>query len=77
MRERELHAFIRARIESELGRRSWSWLARQARVPRSTLSYEKERPRFSLKVLIRVSQALNCELAELLPPDLDDDFLAD
>jgi len=70
MRGRELHAHIRDEIARHLGRRSWSWLAREAGVPRSTLITQASRPKFSVEVLVRVADALGHEVSSFLPdPD--------
>jgi hypothetical protein len=67
MKGRELHEYIRVQIERRLGDRSWSWLAEQAGVARSTLASQRARPKFSIEVLVRVAGALNQELTALLP----------
>jgi len=69
MNGRELHNFIRRCIERRLGQHSWSWLAREAGVPRSTLITQAARPKFSVEILVRVAGALHMEVTDLLPPD--------
>ena len=50
----QLHAYIRERIELALGPRSWNWLAHQTGIPRSTLGSERNKPKFSLDVVLLV-----------------------
>lgn len=73
MKDRELHAFIRGEIERRLGPRSWSWLAREAKVPRSTLITQAARPKFSVSVLVRVAAAFDQDVSDLLPDAETDD----
>ena len=66
---RELHEYIRDRIELALGPRSWNWLARQTGVARSTLEYERKKPHFSLDILLLIAGALKRDLGFFLPVD--------
>ena len=66
--KREVHEHIRRRLEQRLGGRSWSWLAREAGLPKSTLTDQARVPRFELYTLLRVAKALDSDLAALLPP---------
>jgi len=59
----ELHRRIRERIESCLDDRTWRWLSEASGVPQSTLSNQLSRPRFSLKVLLHVANALEKDLS--------------
>ena len=63
----ELHRQIRERIESCLGDRTWRWLSEASGVPQSTLSNQLSRPRFSLKVLLRIANALEKDLSFFIP----------
>ena len=69
-RSRELHTHIRERIELALGGRSWSWLARTAGVPQSTLASQAAKPKFSVHVLLRVAAALERDVYCFLPKEL-------
>ena len=65
----QLHEYVRDRIELALGPRSWSWLARQTGIPSSTLGSERNKPKFSLEVVLLVAEALDRDLSYFLPPD--------
>lgn len=67
MRGRDLHAFILSRVRERLGDRSWSWLADEAGIPRTTLITQASRPRFSVDVLVNVAHALDRDVAYFLP----------
>lgn len=67
MRGRELHDHIRRQIERRLGGRSWTWLAEESGVPRTTLASQSKRPKFSVDVLLRVATALDQDVTDLLP----------
>ena len=67
MLNKDLHAEIRSRIKTELGVRTWSWLAQASGVPPSTLSNQVNRPRFTLDVLVRIADALGKNLSHFLP----------
>lgn len=67
---RQLHGYILMRVQLALGRRSWSWLARQAGVAQSTLASQAAKPKFSIEVLVRIARALDRPIAYFLPgPD--------
>lgn len=71
MRNRELdrvHQHILTRVELALGRRTWSWLAREAGIPQSTLATQAGKPRFSIGVLVSVARALEKDISYFLPP---------
>ena len=67
--KRRVHERIRAQIQRALGDRSWSWLARTAGIPISTLTDQMRKPGFDLYTLMRVAEALDCEIQDLLPAD--------
>jgi hypothetical protein len=70
---RELHIHILMRIQLALGRRSMSWLARQAGLPQSTLASQAAKPKFSVVALVRIARALDRPIAYFLPgPDASD-----
>jgi hypothetical protein len=64
---RTLHEYVLAQVGRRLGGRSWAWLAREAEVPRSTLMTQKARPKFTVEVVVRVADALRCEVGDLMP----------
>lgn len=64
---RELHFQIRSQIETELGERTWGWLAQASGVPASTLSNQVNRPKFSLDVLSRIADALGKDITYFFP----------
>ena len=66
MRGRELHEFILDQIERRLHGRSWAWLAREADLPRSTLMTQKRLPKFSVEVVVRVAETLECGFEDLV-----------
>jgi hypothetical protein len=58
------------RIQLALGRRSWSWLARQASIRQSTLASQAAKPKFSVVTLVQVARALDRPIGYFLPgPD--------
>lgn len=67
LRGRELHRFVRHRIEAARGDRPWSWLAEESGVSASTLSTQVTRPKFSVDVLIAIAGALGREASDFLP----------
>ncbi|MDZ7779500.1 MAG: helix-turn-helix domain-containing protein [Gemmatimonadota bacterium] len=71
MRGRNLQEYIRRQITRRLGSRSWTWLADEAGVPRTTLVSQMSRSKLSVEVLVGVSEALNTDIRELLPPPPD------
>lgn len=71
MRDRELHAHIKRRIQRELRGRSWSWLADASGIPQSTLAGQSARPKFSLDVLVRIAATLGRSPSYFLPPQTD------
>ena len=64
---RQLHGHILTRIELALGQRPWSWLAREAGVPQSTLVSQAAKPKFSVEVLLRIAMALDRPITYFLP----------
>ena len=54
---------------SSLGERSWTWLARQAAVPKSTLFTQKARPKFSVEMLVAIAHALDRPVTYFLPQE--------
>jgi transcriptional regulator with XRE-family HTH domain len=70
---RQLHGHILMRVQLALGRRSWSWLAREAGVPQSTLASQAAKPKFSVEVLVRIATALDRPITYFLPgPEAND-----
>lgn len=68
MRGRELQAYIRRQIKRRLGSKSWTWLAREAGVRRTTLVSQMSRSKISVDVLVGVADALGVVPGDLLPP---------
>jgi len=68
MRGRELQAYIREQIKRRLGSRSWTWLAHEAGVRRTTLISQMSRSKISVEVLVGVADALGADPGDLLPP---------
>lgn len=64
---RDVHRQIKARIKRALGRRSWTWLAKQSGIPQSTLSSQASREKFTVATLARVAETLGVTIAELVP----------
>ena len=69
---RNLHLFVRSRIELALGSRHWKWLAKESGVPASTLSTQMNRPKITLDVLVRVTAALDRPVSFFLPDHSDE-----
>ncbi len=67
---RELHRQIKDRVTLALGPRSWSWLARQSGIPKSTLLTQARRPKFALDVFLLIAHTLGKDIAYFLPPDV-------
>jgi len=65
---RLIHEFIRDRIQTVLGERSWAWLARESGLPQSTLATQKAIPKFSVATLLAVSEALEVPPSYFFPP---------
>lgn len=63
-----IHQHILGRVEEALGRRTWSWLAREAGIPQSTLATQAGKPRFSIGVLVSIARALEKDMSYFLPP---------
>lgn len=65
-RGRAFHIRVRRNIETALGERSWTWLAKEIGIPQSTLASQVGKPRFSLEVVARIAVVLKLDLHELL-----------
>lgn len=68
------HVEIRTRIETMLRGRTWRWLAQASGVPPSTLSNQLARPKFTIDVLYRLAEALECQAIDLLPCHGDSEY---
>jgi DNA-binding Xre family transcriptional regulator len=61
-----LHRRIGTEIETALGRRQWSWLAKETGIAPSTLSTQRAKKKFSVDTLCRIARVLELDLNELL-----------
>lgn len=64
---KQLHEHVRGEVVGLLDGRSWRWLSRRTGIPWSTLQGQVSKPRFTLRSLVLIADALDVNIDALLP----------